>query len=91
MVINLILSMICLTVLVSSLLVLKNELINRKAHSSWASPSGLMLLGDDSRDGRDGRDGSTTEKIQPDGTSTASFKLKHSTLYNYEVRCIYYL
>ena len=65
-------SLICLTVLVSSLLVI-NLIIIRYYHSSWASPSGVILMG-----GRYSE--TTTEKIQPGGTSTASFNLKHSTM-----------
>merc|ERR1712232_453015 len=43
----------------------------RHWHSSWASPSGVILLGGD---------GSlrTSERIQDDGTSTDSFSLKYS-------------
>ena len=62
---------LCLTVLVS--LVLLKCLIIRWDHSSWASPSGLILLGSEYGDS------DTTEKIQPGGTSTASFRLQHST------------
>ena len=59
------------TVLVSSVLII--ILIIRFEHASWASPSGLMLLG--------GQYSSTrTEKIQEDGTSTNSFELKYSTV-----------
>ena len=63
------LSLISLTVLVSS--VLLKFLIIRFRHSSWDSPSGLMLLG-----GWDSRN--TSEKIK-NGTSSASFDLKYST------------
>jgi len=42
----------------------------RYHHSSWASPSGLILLG-----GRGSK--RTTEKIQEDGTSSYSFELKY--------------
>ena len=45
-------------------------LIIRYHHSSWASPSGLILLG-----GRGSK--RTTEKIQEDGTSSYSFELKY--------------
>ena len=62
-------SLICLTVLVS--LVFLKCLIIRLYPSSWASPSGLILLG--------GVDSRATEKIQEDGTSTASYSLKYST------------
>merc|ERR1719219_938055 len=44
----------------------------RLRHSSWASPSGLILLG-----GTDSQ--TTTEKIQENGTSTQSFGLKYPT------------
>ena len=64
-------SLICLTVLVSSVLVI--TLIIRWDHSSWASPSGVILLGSGYDYG-----GKTTEKIQEDGTSTASFDLEYS-------------
>merc|ERR1719510_2327271 len=43
----------------------------RRWHSSWNSPSGLMLFG-----GHDSR--TTSEKIK-NGTSSASFDLKYST------------
>ena len=39
--------------------------------SSWASPSGIILMGGDVSD-------KTTEQIQEDGTSTYSFALKHA-------------
>merc|ERR1711953_992287 len=42
----------------------------RYHHSSWASPSGLILLG-----GRGSK--RTTEKIQEDGSSSYSFELKY--------------
>merc|ERR1711902_458916 len=42
----------------------------RYHHSSWASPSGLILMG-----GRGSK--RTTEKIEADGTSTYSFELKY--------------
>merc|ERR1712183_86395 len=42
----------------------------RYRHSSWASPSGLILLG-----GRGSK--RTTEKIEEDGTSSYSFELKY--------------
>ena len=44
-------------------------IIIRDAHSSWASPSGLLLMG--------GYETRTTEKIQEDGTSSYSFDLKY--------------
>ena len=44
----------------------------RIRHSSWASPSGLILLG-----GTDSK--KTSEKIQEDGTSSFSFELKYRT------------
>ena len=53
-------------------LVLLECLIIRSFHSSWASPSGLILLG-----GWDSDSSNTTEKIQEDGTSTLSFGLRH--------------
>ena len=44
----------------------------RYIYSSWASPSGMILLG-----GLFSR--RTTEKIGEDGTSTYSFELKYNT------------
>ena len=58
------------TVLVSSVLII--ILIIRFEHASWASPSGLMLLGGS-------HSKKTTEKIQENGTSTYSFELKYFT------------
>ena len=59
-------------------LVLKNSnhsyniiLTIRWKSSSWASPSGIILMGGDVSD-------KTTEQIQEDGTSTYSFALKHA-------------
>jgi len=45
---------------------------DRKYHSSWASPSGLILLGGDSSP-------RTSEKIGEDGTSRNSFNLNYTT------------
>ena len=47
-------------------------LIIRDRHSSWASPSGTILMG-----GRYNE--TTTEKIQQEGTSSYSFDLKYGT------------
>ena len=47
-------------------------IIIRYRHSSWDSPSGLILLGG-------GYSRRTTEKIQQDGGSSYSFELKYST------------
>ena len=47
-------------------------IIIRSGHSSWDSPSGLILLGG-------GDSPRTTEKIQQDGGSSYSFELKYST------------
>ena len=47
-------------------------IIIRYDHCSWASPSGIILMG-----GYNSR--KTTEKIQENGTSTVSFALKYST------------
>ena len=66
-------SLIFLTVNISSVLII--ILIVRRDHSSWASPSGLILLGSGHI-----YSGKTTEKIEEDGTSTASFELKYSTV-----------
>ena len=55
-----------------TLLVFLIILIIRYDHCSWASPSGLVLLGGDSSP-------RTTEKIQEDGTSSYSFTLKYDT------------
>ena len=53
-------------------------------HSSWASPSGLILMGGE------GGQPWTTEKIMEDGNAIYSFDLKYDTVYNYEVSWIYY-
>jgi len=45
---------------------------SRSSHSSWASPSGLILLG-----GAYGSSSTSSEKIGEDGTSRYSFKLKY--------------
>ena len=47
-------------------------IIIRLYESSWASPSGVILMGDYDRP-------KTTEKILQDGSTTASFDLKYST------------
>ena len=65
------LSLIFLTVLVSSMFLM--ILIIRWDHSSWAAPSGLILMG-----GTGSK--RTTEKILEDGTSSYSFELKYDTL-----------
>ena len=46
-------------------------IIIRLWHSSWASPSGVILLGG-------GWSHGTSERIQDDGTSTGSFNLEYS-------------
>ena len=46
----------------------------RVHHSSWASSSGVILLG-----GRDLNSSQTTERIQQNGTSVGSFDLKYLT------------
>ena len=56
-------------------------LIIRDDHSSWASPSGVRILG--------GNDLRTSERIQEDGTSVRGFTLEYDLEY-YGVRCIYY-
>ena len=60
------------TVLVSSMLII---IIIRYYHSSWDSPSGIILLGGDGSYSH-----RNTEKIQQDGGSSYSFKLKHFTM-----------
>ena len=45
----------------------------RDQHSSWASPSGIILMGG----WHSGSQRNTTEKIQPDGTSIYSFYLNY--------------
>ena len=45
----------------------------RYGHSSWASPSGTILMGGEGSQ-------KTTEKIQQNGTSSYSFELKYETL-----------
>ena len=49
-------------------------IIIRAYHSSWDSPSGLILLGGVAVGSR-----RTSEKIQQDGVSSYSFELKYST------------
>ena len=49
--------------------------IIRYQHASWASPSGIILMG-----GLGFNSESSTEKIGEDGTSTNSFDLKHKVL-----------
>ena len=61
-----IISLIFYTVLVFPMILI---LIFRDMHLSWASPSGVILLGEDLK---------RSEKIQQDGTTTYSFDLKHS-------------
>ena len=68
-----ILSLICVIVVVLVISLLIIIFITRWGHSSWASPSGLMLLGG----GGDGL--RTTEKINKNGTSSYSFPLKYDT------------
>ena len=46
------------------------NLIFRNGHSSWASPSGLMLLGGWASP-------KTSERIQGDGTSVSGFNLEY--------------
>ena len=45
----------------------------RYGHSSWASPSGTILMGGEGSQ-------KTTEKIQQNGTSSYSFELKYDTM-----------
>ena len=45
----------------------------RDQHSSWASPSGIILMGG----WHSGSQRNTTEKIQPDGNSSYSFYLNY--------------
>ena len=54
----------------------KTILIIRWYHSSWASPSGVILLGGGSNSGR------TSERIQEDGTSVSGFPLEYDIGYN---------
>ena len=56
------------TVLLSSKLII--ILIIRSRHSSWNSPSGLLVMGGLSSE-------KTTEKIEQNGTSTYSFQLQN--------------
>ena len=53
---------------------LDNVLNIRYSHSSWASPSGVMLLG-----GRE-YNGWSREKIEEDGTTTFGIALNYETL-----------
>ena len=50
-------------------------LIIRYWHSSWASPSGVILLGG-------GWSPRTSERIQEDGTSVSGFPLEYDLEYN---------
>ena len=49
----------------------------RAYHSSWASPSGVILLG-----GVPHPNYRTSERIQEDGTSVSGFNLEYSLEYN---------
>merc|ERR1711953_1416688 len=60
----------CLTLSSSGWETTTDLLEGRRDHTSWASPSGIVLMGGG---------GSTTEKIQEDGTSTYSFDLRYTT------------
>ena len=81
-----ILSLISVIAVISLLIII---FIIRWGHSSWASPSGLMLLGG----GGDGL--RTTEKINENGTSSYSFPLKYDTRWSwaelYSILLTYFL
>ena len=66
-------SLIFLTVLVSSRLICNTIFIIRSLHSSWASPSGIILMGGSGSK-------RTTEIIQEDGTSIISIDLQYNTV-----------
>ena len=61
-----IISLIFFKLLVEPMMII--FLIIRDGHLSWASPSGVILLGPYLK---------RSEKIQQDGTTTYSFDLKH--------------
>merc|ERR1712066_317884 len=61
----------CLTLIDGTWMTTTTLLEERWYHSSWASPSGVILLGGGSNSGR------TSERIQEDGTSVSGFPLEY--------------
>merc|ERR1712130_996842 len=64
----------CLTLIDGTWQTTTTLLEGRFSHSSWASPSGVILLGGESYS--TSRD--TSERIQEDGTSVSGFPLEYS-------------
>jgi len=64
----------CLTLIDGTWQTTTTLLEERDEHSSWASPSGVILLGGEGSP-------RTSERIQEDGTSVSGFTLEHSLLY----------